>query len=83
MGGGRKGDFDIATKLDGNQGKIVVNALDKESNYLNFLELEASIVRPGGLGVERITMTQVGPGRYEAVFAVEQTGQFISNITLR
>ncbi|MCH8854240.1 MAG: VWA domain-containing protein, partial [Planctomycetes bacterium] len=83
MGGGRKGDFDIATKLDGNQGKIVVNALDKESNYLNFLELEASIVRPGGLGVERVPLTQVGPGRYEAVFAVEQTGQFVANITMR
>ena len=83
MSPGQKGDFDVATKLEGNQGRIVVNALDSESNYINFLDLQASVVAPGGGGVVKIKLHQTGPGLYEASFPVEQTGQFVANITLR
>lgn len=81
MSQGRRGNFDVATKLDGTQARIVVNALDPESNYLNFLNLHASVAVPDG-SVEKVPLTQTGPGHYEAVFPVRQTGQFVANITL-
>lgn len=82
MGYGRRGNFDVTTTLEGTTGKIVVNALDNESNYLNHLNLSATVAAPEGAGVKNIRMVQVGPGRYESEFEVDLKGQYVASITL-
>ncbi len=82
MSPAKRGEFDIATRLDGNRGTIVVEALDKDANYMNYLDLQATVAKPGGLGTEQVRLTQTAPGRYEGTFAVEQTGQYVANISL-
>ena len=80
MNPGKQGNFDVVTKLEGNQGRIIVNALDENSNYMNFLDLQARVVKPVGMDVEIIKLVQTGPGQYEAKFPVNQTGQFVASL---
>lgn len=55
--------------LVGGQRLLQVDALDEELKFLNFLELEARVVRPGG-EIEDIRLQQRGPGRYESYFRI-------------
>jgi uncharacterized membrane protein len=83
MGKGVSGDFDVSTRVDGGVGRIVVNALDKESNYLNMLDLSARVIGPGGGQPQIIKLMQVGPGRYEARYDVKATGQYVVTVERR
>jgi hypothetical protein len=82
MNQGQQGNFDVATKLEGNQGRVIVNALDEDSNYINFLNLQAAVVKPDGSGVETVVFAQTGPGQYEVSFPVNQTGQYVASLKM-
>ena len=81
MSSGRRGNYDVVTRAEGSRGRIIVNALDQESNYLNFQNLTATIAKPEG-ETESVSLTQVGPGRYEATFELDRTGQYVANVTV-
>ena len=74
-------NFEIYTEVEGHRARIVVEALDKNADYLNFLDLQSRLIHPA-LGPRSIQFTQAGPGRYEAEFDVEQTGQYIANVAV-
>jgi len=65
--------------LTGGQGLLQVDALDEELKFLNFLELEARVVRPGG-EIEDIRLQQRGPGRYESYFRITGSGDYFITI---
>jgi hypothetical protein len=73
-------NFDITTRLDGNRGKVVIEALDKDASYLNYLRIRGKLVQPSA-DVKSLYLTQTGPGRYEADFDVNDHGNYLVSLT--
>lgn len=69
-------NFDTHTRVEGNKGRVVVDALDKNAAYLNFLQLRATVIRPDRTSAP-VEFHQTGPGHYEAEFDVNQMGQYL------
>ena len=60
--------------------KIVVDALDKENQFLNFLQMQASVLSPD-LQPHRVSLVQTAPGRYEGtVDNAEASGNYFVNL---
>jgi uncharacterized membrane protein len=72
-------NFDTYTRIDGNRGRIVIDALDKDAGYLNNLQLRATIIGPDRRPIPG-NFTQRGPGNYQADFDVEKSGQYLASI---
>lgn len=72
-------NFDSYTKLEGSRARIVVDALDKDASYLNFLTLQSNAIGPDNKAIP-LKFTQTGPGKYEAEFDAEQVGQYLANV---
>ncbi len=72
-------NFDTYTTIQGDRGRIVIDALEKDASYLNNLALRARIIGPDNRPIP-VRFTQTGPGKYEAEFAVDQAGQYLANV---
>ena len=60
--------------------KVVVDALDKESQFLNFLQIQGSVLSPD-LKRTRVDLVQTAPGRYEGVVEnAEASGNYFVNL---
>lgn len=60
--------------------KVVVDALDKESQFLNFLQIQGSILSPD-LKRTKVVLVQTAPGRYEGVVEnAEASGNYFVNL---
>ncbi len=60
--------------------KVVVDALDKESQFLNFLQIQGSILSPD-LKRTPVDLVQTAPGRYEGtVENAEASGNYFVNL---
>ncbi len=60
--------------------KIVVDALDKDNQFLNFLQMQASVLGPD-LQPMRVGLVQTAPGRYEGtVDRAEASGNYFVNL---
>lgn len=71
-------DFDVVTRLEGDVGHVVVEALKREdASFLNQMQIAGRLVGPD-LKPEPIRLTQTGPGRYEATFNVRDKGQYLA-----
>jgi hypothetical protein len=56
--------------------------VDVDAGALNLLELPGVIIKPDQTTTP-LNFVQTGPGHYEAVFDIDQTGQFIANVAVR
>ena len=74
-------NFDVFTRISGNKGRVVVDAVNKDAGSLNLLDLPAVIIKPDQ-SVQPLVFSQTGPGHYEARFDVDQTGQYIANVSV-
>ncbi|MCK4660819.1 MAG: VWA domain-containing protein [Phycisphaerae bacterium] len=72
-------NFETFTRIEGNRGRVVLEALDKNADYLNFLQLPSVVINPDQTTTS-LVFSQTGPGRYEATFDISQTGQYIANV---
>lgn len=75
-------DFDVVTRLEGDKGHIVVEALNKDRSYLNEMTFDAArsrLVTPDSTGTP-FRLTQTGPGRYEGTFDVKDNGWYLVNL---
>ena len=72
-------NFDVFARLDGDKGRIVVDAVDKDASFLNFLQVHSTVISPDQES-ERLHFVQTGPGRYEGEFDVSQMGQYIAHL---
>lgn len=78
------GDFDIKTNINGDKGEIIVEALDKDAAYRNFLNLTANIV--GGENIDKpqqVRLLQIAPGTYRAEFNASEAGAYVAAINYR
>jgi hypothetical protein len=77
------GNMTLTVRRDQGRIKIVVDALDKENQFLNFLQVRGTIVNPELKG-QPIELMQVAPGKYEATFEeAEASGNYFVNLGYR
>lgn len=72
-------NFDTHTKIEGNRGRITVDALDKDASFLNNLQMRTNLIGPDGQPTP-LRFNQTGPGHYEAEFDVEKAGAYLANV---
>ena len=72
---GDEGKFTISTEEKDGQIEVVVNALDKNDEFRNFLSMSGTVVGPNLEPVE-LKMDQTAPGRYQGAFAGRDAGSY-------
>ena len=73
---GDTGKFTVATEIVDGQVRVVVSALDKNDEFLNFLNMTGTVVGPD-LKPVPLKMEQTAPGRYVGAFAGREAGQLL------
>lgn len=71
--------FSIATNTSEGRVQVVVNALNKDDEFLNFLDMQAVAMGPD-LKPLPLVMRQVAPGRYVGNFEADQAGSYLVNV---
>ena len=72
-------NFSIGTDVRDGKAEIVINALDDDDKFLNFLNLNARGVSPSLKGFD-LNFNQVAPGRYAAEVDVDESGNYLFSI---
>ena len=72
-------NFTIGTEVKDGKAEIVVNALDDDDEFLNFLNINASGISPDLKGFD-LNFAQVAPGRYAAEVDVNKSGNYLFSI---
>ncbi len=73
-------DFDIQTTQTGDKGKIVVEAIDKEDRFLNFLNISGTVLGPDMKEI-KVRLVQTAPGRYEQEFDTPLPGNYVVGLS--
>jgi hypothetical protein len=71
-----EGKFAVATDVKDGMVKVVVTALDKNDEFLNFLNMSAAGTGPE-LDTLDVQFRQEAPGRYVAEFPADQAGSYL------
>ena len=74
------GEFDVSTSIVGSVGHVTVDAIDPEDRFRNFLDFQASVVKPD-LSRGIVSLRQSGPGRYEGEFDAGQMGTYLLRVS--
>ncbi len=77
---GDQGKFTVSTDYKDGKVQVVVTALDKNDEFLNFLDLSATIIGPD-LKTFELDINQTAPGRYVGEFDAPADGNYFVNIT--
>jgi len=71
----KRGDVSTQVVLDGNRGRILVDAIDSDGEYINGKMLSVRIITADpDVKPETLALHQVGPGRYSGAFDLKATG---------
>jgi len=70
-------DFDIKVTQDGNVGRVTVEAMNKDSGFMNFLNIRGDVLGPD-MKPLNLRLTQVGPGIYQGEFPIRDPGNYIT-----
>jgi hypothetical protein len=76
------GDFDVQTTVNGTKGKVVVEAINKDDNFLSFLNMAGDVLDPNGKPIP-LRLVQTGPGTYEAEFNATEAGSYVVGLSYR
>jgi len=74
-----EGKFTIASDIKDGRVRVVINALDKEDRFLDFLEMTGRFIDPD-LESFDLDIDQVAPGRYVGEFDVDKAGSYFVSI---
>ena len=72
--------FSVAATYNEGNIEVVVNALNQQDEFLNFLDMSAVIVGPD-LKPLPIVMRQAAPGRYVGSYETDSAGSYLLNIS--
>ena len=72
-------NFEANTTIDGDRGKIVVEAVGKDGNYLNFENMQGTVLRPDMTTVP-VKLNAIGPGTYVGTFDAKTAGNYVAAI---
>lgn len=73
------GKFSVATQTKDGKVQVVITALDKDDEFLNFLNMSAAAIDPELKDFD-VTVQQVAPGRYVAEFDATKEGNYFVNV---
>lgn len=76
---GDEGKYNIATNAKEGRVQIVVNAMDANDQFLNFLDMNATAIGPD-LKPITVPLRQQAPGRYVGEFTPEMSGSFMVSV---
>jgi uncharacterized membrane protein len=74
------GKFSVATDVKDGKVRVVVTALDKDDDFLNFLNMSAAAIDPE-LGSFDVKIQQVAPGRYVGEFDADRDGNYFLTVS--
>ena len=77
---GGSGKFTVATEIADGQVRVVVNALDKNDEFLNFLSMNATAVGPDMKPVP-MKIEQTSPGRYVGTLPARDAGSYFVTLS--
>lgn len=77
---GDEGKFTVASDIKDGKVRVVVTALDKDDEFLNFLNMSSAVVDPDLKDFE-LKIEQTAPGRYVGEFPVDKAGSYFVTIT--
>lgn len=72
-------NVEVSVIQEGEQVRVIVDAIDDNGTFLNGLDMDANIVSPE-LESESIQVEQVAPGRYEGVFTPSNEGAYFVRV---
>jgi hypothetical protein len=72
----------VQTTLNGTHGKVVVEAVNKDDSFLNFLSIGGEVVGPDGKPLP-VRLVQSGPGTYEGEFEARSPGNYVVALNYR
>lgn len=72
---GDQGKFTVASEVKDGKVEVVITALDKEDDFLNFLQMGASVVGPDMKALD-LKIRQTAPGRYVGDFDAKNSGSY-------
>lgn len=75
-------DLRLHTRIEGPKGRLLIDAVDRDGTFINFLKLNGRITDPDHNGSD-LVLRQTAPGRYEAPFDASDTGVSIINVGYR
>jgi len=75
-----EGKFSIATDIKDGKVRVVVVALDKDDEFLNFLDMTGTVVGPD-LDSFDLDVDQIAPGRYVGQFDADKAGSYFVTIS--
>jgi uncharacterized membrane protein len=82
MRAGDSENLSVSTTEKDGRLKIVVNAVDKDSEFINFLQMKGKAINPD-LTSKEIDFRQTEPGKYEAELETDQAGSYMIRIASR
>ncbi len=74
-----QGKFTLSTEQTDGVTRVVITALDKDEDFLNFLAMESTVLGPD-LKPRAIQMEQVAPGRYVGEFPSDDSGNYFLTV---
>ncbi len=78
-----RGNLTLSVRRDEGRIKVVVDALDKDNQFLNFLQIQGNVVDPD-LKRSTVELSQTAPGKYEATIEdAEASGNYFVNLGYR
>jgi uncharacterized membrane protein len=76
--------FDVAITQDASKGHIVVEGRDKDTGFMNFLNISGKVVGPDSNQQPMDEhLVQTGPGRYEGDFDMNDAGTYVAVMQYR
>jgi hypothetical protein len=72
-------DFQSTLDIGDGVGRVTIDAVDDNGDFINFLKFEGSVVRPD-VTARPIKIEQTGPGRYEASFDARDVGSYVVSV---
>lgn len=72
---GDTGKFSVVTRVENGQAEVIVTALDKDDEFLNFLNMGGSVVGPDLKPID-LRIRQTAPGRYVGTFPASDAGSY-------
>ncbi len=73
---GDQGKFTLSSDVQDGKVRLVVTALDKDDEFLNFLDMSASVVGPNMKPIDA-KIHQTAPGRYVGEFDAADAGSYL------
>ena len=73
-------EFDVQTvQTSDGKGKFIVEALTKDSAFLNFLTISGAVIGPDAKA-KPVRLVQTGPGTYEGEFDATEPGAYVAQL---